>query len=305
MGRDPGAQWRCPPQNKIRIACNMPSKRCVPPKKLETVNRSIVAHISQAPQRLSSVDVERFLQSRFGLTRLQARAVVRNLIRTGELAYTYEHGTSFLEISFRRPVRVGQRVVLVPAGLPYKPAGEEVAVCIAAGASFGSGRHPTTRLAVRGIEQSLVSPASSALPPDSVVLDIGTGSGVLAIAAVKLGAGRGLGIDTDPCARYEARKNIELNRLGSKIRISDLPIEKLKPTGRYQLVVANLRTPSLLHLASRICRLTRVKGRIVLSGIRTRELERLAKPFKANRCSIVWEAEESGWHAVVYQKEDG
>ncbi len=272
------------------------------PQELDMVVRSAAAHFAGAAGRNPSAEVERELARRFGLTRRQIRTVIRHLVGTGELTYTYEHGCSFLECSYSKPVKIGERIVLVPADHPFRAVDEEVAVRIAPGASFGSGRHPTTRLALQGVERALVRFSPAGGPQWSAVLDIGTGSGVLVIAAVKLGVRHGLGIDTDPCARFEARQNVQRNRLSSRIRISNQTVENLKPTGRYDLVVANLRLPTLVRLASTICDLTPPLGRLILSGIRAEEIHNLLHAYRANGFQALWTREEKGWGAVVCEK---
>jgi ribosomal protein L11 methyltransferase len=274
-----------------------------PPQELVAQARAAAAYFAGASARHLSAEVERELARRFGLSRRQARTVIRHLVGTGELTYTYEHGSSFLERSYHRPVKIGERVVLVPADGPFRAGDEEVVVRIAPGSSFGSGRHPTTRLALRGLEQALgnVSPVGGL--QRSAVLDIGTGSGVLVIAAVKLGVGRGLGIDTDPCARFEARQNIECNRLAARIQVSNKDTEKLKPTGRYDFIVANLRLPTLMRLASPICGLTPPWGRLILSGIQSQEMNKLLHVYRSNGFHALWTAEEKGWGAVVCERE--
>ena len=270
-------------------------------RQLDAAARFAVAHLGKAVCRSPSVELERLLASRFELRRRQVRTVIRHLVNTGELAYTTEHGSSFLEISYHRPVKVGERVVLVPADRPYRSSGGEVVVRIAPGSSFGSGRHPTTRLAIRGIELAVKETLPADRLQDSAVLDIGTGTGVLAITAVKLGIGRGIGIDREACSRFEARQNVVLNQLADRIRIeSELPDHK-NATGRYLILAANLRLPTLFNLASSNCRLTRPPGRMVLSGIRVAEIDGLLDAYRAQCCKVLWVAEEDGWGAAVLQ----
>ena len=269
---------------------------------LNAVARDVATLLTESPHRMPSTEVERLLIRRFDLSRRQARQVIRRLVKTGDLAYTYEHGCSFLEPSFRKPVEVGERVVLVPVNQQYHTTGKEVTVYIAPGASFGCGRHPTTRLAIQGIEFALDSVSPSGLLERSVVLDIGTGSGVLVITAVKLGVGRGLGIDTDPCARVEARHNVEHNRLTDKIQISVNTDKNIIPTGRYNIILANLRLPTLLQIADRICRRLVPPGMLILSGIRVEEITRLLDAYRIHGCHSLWVRKEKGWAAVVCQR---
>lgn len=270
---------------------------------LDAVARDAATRLTESPRRMPSTEVERLLIHRYDVSRSQARTVIRRLVTTEDLAYTYEFGCSFLEPSFRKPVRVGEKVVLVPADLLYRTAEQEVAVRLATGASFGCGRHPTTRLAIRGVEWALGGLSSVRRPEQSAVLDIGTGSGVLAIAAVKLGVERGLGVDTDPCARFEARQNVAHNLLTGEIHISAQPIETIKPTGRFYFVTANLRAPTLRNAVSLICRLVAPGGWLILSGIRAEELKGLCETYRIAGCQSYWTAVEKDWAAVVCQKQ--
>ena len=268
---------------------------------LDAVVRDAATLLTESPHRMSSAEVERLLTGRFDLSRRQAHQVIRQLVTAGNLVYTYEQGCSFLEPSFQKPVEVGERVVLVPVNQRYQTTGKEVAVYIAPGASFGCGRHPTTRLAIQGIEFALGSVSPPSLLGRSAVLDIGTGSGVLVITAVKLGVGRGVGIDTDPCARVEARQNIAHNQLDDRILISAKTEEDIIPTGRYNIILANLRLPTLLQMADRICRRLTPPGMLVLSGVRVEETTRLLDAYRVHGCHSLWVGEEKGWAAAVCQ----
>jgi ribosomal protein L11 methyltransferase len=90
-----------------------------------------------------------------GFGRAAVQAAVREMVAAGEIAYALEHGRSVLEPSVDRPVRVSERITLVPPGKGGEPPPHGVLVYIAAGAAFGAGRHPTTRLALRGVDVAL------------------------------------------------------------------------------------------------------------------------------------------------------
>jgi ribosomal protein L11 methyltransferase len=226
--------------------------------------------------------------------RRAVRAAIRALVAAGELVYTFEHGASFLEPSFDRPVRVSARIILAPPGRPVEAAAATAVVRIAPGASFGAGRHPTTRLALRGIDFATGSRAAAA---GGAVLDVGTGTGVLAIAAVALGLAGGVGIDLDPVAVREARQNVALNGFAGRIDISDRPLEAIG--GGFALAAANLRPPTLAALAGPLAGRLAPGGCLVLSGIRRGEVPGLRAPFEAAGLRRVWEDVEEGWAGVV------
>jgi len=240
------------------------------------------------------------MSEKYGLARTKIKAAIRNLVAVGELAYTYQFGSTYLELSFNRPRKVSQFVVLRPPDHHFRPGPDEVVLQILPGASFGDGRHPTTRLALRGIEMVLRGryAGSNFLPTG--VLDVGCGSGVLVIAAVALGAASGLGIDLDECALAEARRNVRLNALENRIEISGRALESIR--GCFQMVTANLRYPSLIRLRSQLGLLASADGVLVISGIRDFELNELLQTYTEQQWACCWRQTEAGWAGAVLQR---
>jgi len=228
------------------------------------------------------------------------QAAIRGLVAGGELAYTHEHGRTFLEPSFDRPVRVSERIVLSPPDREVPRGPGDIVVCLRPGAAFGVGRHPTTRLSLRGIEFALRREAAVHRCAGSRALDIGTGSGVLAIAAVKLGIENGVGLDIDPCAVAEARNNVRLNGLAGRIEISDRGLEGLD--GLFSLVVANLRLPTLARLAAAIAALTMPGAALVISGVQQEEQAAVVAAYGRQRFECVWSVAEDRWIGLVLYK---
>jgi ribosomal protein L11 methylase PrmA len=255
--------------------------------------------VAQSPTKTRSVDLARRLARRFDLSSGQVRCVIKDLVGEGRLAYTYEYGCSFLEISYRRPVQVSPRILLAPPEFDLDPSDERIIVRVASGAAFGCGRHPTTRLALRGIDRSLCTVDGGRRSGDGSVLDIGTGTGVLVIAAVKLGMAKGVGIDIDPVSRAEARENVRRNHLAHVIRISDLSVERVGAGRPFTMITANLRTPSLMRLAATIAGALKTGGRAVLSGIETDEVEDVLTAYRRCNMHLQWQATEKNWAAVV------
>ena len=227
------------------------------------------------------------------------RAALRDLVADGELAYTQEHGRTFLEPSFDRTVRVARRIVLSPPGRSASLQPGDILIRIRPGASFGGGRHPTTRLALRAIEEMVRRPGIAAAAAGGEVLDIGTGTGVLAIAAVRLGLGGGVGLDVDPCAVAEARENVRLNGLEGKIEITDRPLALVNRP--FLLIAANLRLPTLAGLAQRLETLTAEGGGVVLSGLRVEECDALVSVYSRS-FECVWRAEEFEWAGMALKR---
>jgi ribosomal protein L11 methyltransferase len=153
-------------------------------------------------------------------------------------------------------------------------------------------------LAIQGIEAALSEYHGILKADNSRSLDIGTGSGVLAIAAVLIGIKRAVGIDIDPCARAEAEKNIKLNSLEHRINILDTRVEDIKET--YSLITANLRYPTLKRLSPHIAGLTQKKGAVVVSGIKSDEVEDLMNDFSKFYFTCTWKMFEKEWAGMVF-----
>jgi ribosomal protein L11 methyltransferase len=256
--------------------------------------------VAASPGRISPQYFEKTISETYGLEKIRAKQILKDLIGQGELEYTYEYGSTYLVRSFNKPVRISTHVVVMPAGHSYHPAPDDVVIQIQSGAAFGGGRHPATRLSVKGIEYVLKIVSPDGLHQHYSVLDIGTGSGILAIAAVCLGAKKGLGIDIDPCAIAEAGENIALNNLENRIVISDRKIDSIDQA--FSMVIANLRYPSLKNFCPQISKLTDTGGWVVLSGFRPHERDDLMDLYTAKYFKCIWIADENDWAVAVLKK---
>jgi len=260
-------------------------------------HKQLLQLVAGSTVRVTPPALEKTLIETHGLTRKQVKAVIRDLVSDGEIVYTYEFGSTFLELSFNKPVRVSTHVVLKPPGHHYQPDSADVVIQIKSGAAFGDGRHPTSRLAIRGIEHALKDFKPGKAENQTSVLDIGTGSGVLVITAVRMGIHKGLGIDIDPSARSEAKENVLINRLGDRIEISDQYLEAID--GCFDLVTANLRYPTLKIICSCLRKITSPNGFLVLSGIRSHELPGLIKAYAGKNFEVLWKDLELDWAGMV------
>lgn len=159
------------------------------------------------------------------------------------------------------PIRVSERLWIVPSW-HESPDPAAINLILDPGMAFGTGSHPTTRLCLEWLERT-VSPSCS-------VLDYGCGSGILAIAAARLGAGRVAGVDIDPQAVESARTNAERNEVSALFADSAEPV-----AGEYDLVVANILSNPLRVLAPAICAHVRSGGCLALSGILREQAEEI------------------------------
>jgi len=259
--------------------------------------------ISFSPKRLTPADLERSLRTRSRVESRVIRRAVRELVAQGRIQYSYRLGCSFLEQSIQGVLRISEHLVLKPPQISYSPGPYEVVVALAPGSAFGLGDHASTRLALKGIEMAIrVNPGLQGRQ-GAHMLDIGTGSGVLMIAAVLLGLEGAIGIETDSSSRYEARENVKINSVEDRVEVTDKPVAA--QTGPFALVAANLRFPTLKSLAVRMQSLTDLGGGVVVSGIREWELEDLVNSYHCASFSTIWRGCDQGWWGALFANRTG
>jgi ribosomal protein L11 methyltransferase len=253
--------------------------------------------VAVSRRRLTFRDLEQQITAIDGVPKSLVRAAIRSLVEAGILEYRYTFGQSYLELSFRNPVDVSDVFTIVPAGYSGKMSPHRLPIAIAPGVSFGSGRHPTSRLSLQALESTWAYRTSHAMPAVQSVLDIGTGSGILAIAASCLGASTITALDIDACARSEARVNIGLNPAAQGVQVSDRPFSSFN--GRFDLVIANLRLPTLVTLSGWVVSHLAPAGCLVVSGFRDEEQDRLLACYADHGFQPLWQKALAGWGAAL------
>lgn len=225
---------------------------------------------------------------------------MRCLVDQGLLSYCYLYGTSFLERAFTRPVKITEKVVLKPPGTSYPEIHDQKVITIAPGAAFGTGQHPTTRLALQAMEWCVDHHAKFLTGAAGIALDIGTGTGVLAIAAVRYGLCRAIATEVDPCACWEARRNVALNGLSERIVVRAVPNP---PRGKNAVMVtANLRLPTLVSLRAEIQKAAALGAILIFSGIRPAELPQLISAYGVDAFDLLYRKTEQNWSCVVFKQ---
>ena len=188
-------------------------------------------------------------------------------------------------------IRAGRVVVAPPWSAPARLCPGDVVVTIRPALGFGSGHHPSTRLALRGLQRVDLTRRR--------VLDLGTGSGVLAIAAVKLGARRATGIDRDPDALDSAREAVDANGVAAEVELRQQAVDEAKP-GNASVVVANLTGAALIHLAPIVAALVEPGGALILSGLLGCEEAGVARAYR-DHARMEWREAEDEWVGMTFR----
>ncbi|MDN5363664.1 MAG: ribosomal protein methyltransferase [Eubacteriales bacterium] len=201
------------------------------------------------------------------------------------------------------PLKVGEKVVVVPSWEEYRPSPGEVPLLLDPGMAFGTGTHPTTALSLQFLEKVIRG--------GEVVLDVGTGSGILALAAALLGAGRVLAVDVDPLAVEVAEENVRLNRLQDRVQVKEAdflrPEERAKVAAllggeRPHLVVANILARVIAELAWPVGEILAPGGFFIASGIVTGKAEMVKEKLTEAGLLLEEEKKSGEWLAFLCRK---
>ncbi|MBU4068462.1 MAG: 50S ribosomal protein L11 methyltransferase, partial [Proteobacteria bacterium] len=224
----------------------------------KAIKKELLDIIENSRRKITPGELEKALSRKYSLERKEIKSLIRGLVTENFLAYTCHYGRTFIEKSFNKPVRISKHVILKPPGVNYKSGANDVVIEICQGVSFGDGQHPTTRLAIKGIEYALNETNLLEGKDKTSVLDIGTGSGVLAIAALMFGIDKAVGTDLEPCAINEAKENGKINGLVDRFEVSDNPLEDFD--NKFTIITANLRYPTLMNIYHRLVKMTEANG---------------------------------------------
>ena len=178
-----------------------------------------------------------------------------------------------------------------------RPTGERV-ITIYPAMAFGTGRHPSTLLCLRALEEMW----SERLPRPArgwQVLDVGTGTGILALAAARLGAGV-LAIDIDPEAVAAALENVRLNELLDRVWVEETPLASLRQ--QFALILANITTPDLLQLADALTARLLSDGVLIISGFLTEDVSVLESRYLALGLTKAGFLTQEDWGALIFRR---
>ena len=195
---------------------------------------------------------------------------------------------------YYKPIKIGEKIVIVPAWEKYQQNDGEIIVRMDPGMAFGTGTHETTRLVIRFLEKYIKQGMR--------VADVGCGSGILAICASKLGAGECKAYDIDPTAVKVANENIKDSGLNNvTCEVSDL-LKQVDKSAPYDVICANIVADIIIRMMPDVGELMDENSVILASGIIIERSEDVITAFENNGFKVVERIDENGWCALAVMK---
>ncbi len=212
-------------------------------------------------------------------------------------AVNTEDWSSSWKVHFK-PLRVGKHLLIVPTWENATQLPGDLVIRIDPGMAFGTGGHETTRLCLEMLESVMEGGPLMTVPS---LLDLGTGSGILAMAANLLGVGRILALDIDPDAVEVARENILLNEMSNLVECGTTPLESL--TECFDIILANILAEELVRLAPNLTDRLNPGGSLILSGILAEKEQLVRQGFDFQPLKYCRTACDGEWVAMLYRNE--
>ena len=235
----------------------------------------------------------------------QLETLIKSEIQQLQNTFTMEFGPLNLSITMadesgwddwktqHPPIPMTDNLTIIPDWSDYTPREGEHIIRIEPGIAFGTGDHPTTRLAIQAMAQYLT--------PDSTVFDVGTGSGIIALSAGALGAQSVTAFDLDETASTNAQHHVDMNQLGSVVQVqTNNLLEGISATA--SIIVANIITPILLRLLEDAYRCLEPKGVFIMSGIQEGEEQELINAASAVGFVNLSITTENNWACIICHK---
>lgn len=190
---------------------------------------------------------------------------------------------------YYKPTKIGEKIIVKPTWEEYTPCNDEIVVELDPGMAFGTGTHETTRMCVEALEKYVQE--------DSVVFDIGTGSGILALVASKLNAKHVVGVDLDPVAVDSAKENIEYNNVNNIEVIYGNLVDVVE--GKADLVVANILAEVVCILTDDVKKVLKQGGLYITSGIIHDRRDMVIEKLEKEGFEVLEANKDGEWNCIV------
>lgn len=194
------------------------------------------------------------------------------------------------------PQRIGKHIIICPSWEKVDDIQEnDIIINLDPGAAFGTGTHQTTRLCIRAVEK-----VYSEENTFEKVLDVGTGSGILAIIAAKMGAKEVYGIDIDSVAIEVSIENAQKNSVSKVCHFDDNSLKNIND--KYDLVIVNILARTIIMMADDVKKVCKNGGTILLSGIIEAKVNEVIEKYESIGLNLVEKDEEEGWYSLTFNK---
>lgn len=233
-------------------------------------------------------------------------------------AYLQEHGPLFPGFSYEepqivtiteedwstswkeyfKPARIGKRLVIKPSWEAFPATTGDLVLELDPGMAFGTGTHPTTKLCLVALEEIADSFSTTGTPWEA--LDVGTGSGILSIAAAKLGAQKVIAIDIDKEAVRVAEENCTRNNVSRQVAVSDQSLAEL--SDHFGVILANILAEDLVRMAPLLVNRLAAHGFLILSGILLEKESLVIQGFASEQLALHSTGREDEWSCLVFRK---
>ncbi len=249
-------------------------------------DKTIASVLLYLPKDGGVSDTLSFLRERFNAISLDAKITLSG-VNEEDWANSWK--------AYYKPIKIGKRIVIVPAWESYEAKDEELIVRMDPGMAFGTGTHETTRLVIELLEKYIKNGMR--------VADVGCGSGILAICASKLGASECKAYDIDPVAVRVANENIKDSGLSNvSCEVSDLLKQVDKKGGSYDVICANIVADIIIRMIPDVGELMNEASVLLASGIITERSEEVIEKLNEYGYYAAERIEENGWCALAVKK---
>lgn len=232
---------------------------------------------------ISEEEITSVLEFAKGERLISEYSIQKEIIEDKNWNADYEKNVKVIEIT--------DRIVIKPTFKEYVADSNKIVITIDPKMSFGTGEHETTKLMVRMIEKYIHQ--------NDFVLDVGSGTGILAITAVLLGAKNAIGIDNDEWCLLNGKENVALNLLEDKVEIRQAEIHQIKEKD-FDLIVANINKHILIEIAPYLRLKIKETGKLIISGLLKSDIEDIVSKFLLHNFVMIEKIELGDWASIVF-----
>jgi ribosomal protein L11 methyltransferase len=224
---------------------------------------------------------------------LRRRLAVLPLVSAVHSRWLSEEDWAHAWKKFFPVLRVSPRLLVCPTWRSYRPRAGEAVIRLDPGMAFGTGQHPTTLMCLRALEELL--------RPGMAVLDLGTGSGILALAAARLGAASVVALDIDPQAAAVARENVRLNALEAVVQVAEGGLDEALGAA-FDLALANISAPVIAEMASALAEVLRPSGLLIAAGFSAESADRVSSALARSGLMVERALADGDWRGLIARR---